>query len=119
MIFGIGVDLVKLERIELIYKRFDKKFVDKILTDKEKTEVDGKKLALHFAAKEAFVKAIGTGFRGISFKDMEILKDENGKPYYQISNRLKKKFGELRGHLSISHDGDYLIAMAVVEKLCE
>ncbi|MED3552426.1 holo-ACP synthase [Cytobacillus praedii] len=116
MISGIGIDIVELSRIRRIYLR-QQKFVDRILTVNEKeifynlTE-DRKTeyLAGRFAAKEAFSKAIGTGLGGsLSFLDIEIVKDKNGKPF------ISKPFNE-GVHLSISHSKEYAVAQVVIEK---
>lgn len=116
MISGIGIDIVELSRIRRIYVR-QQKFVDRILTVKEKEifnslseERKGEYLAGRFAAKEAFSKALGTGFGGkLSFLDIEIEKDKNGKPF--ISKPLNEGV-----HLSISHSKEYAVAQVVIEK---
>lgn len=116
MIFGIGIDIVELNRIRRIYRR-QEKFVDRVLTPKEKDLfnklAEGRKiefLAGRFAAKEAFSKALGTGIGGsLSFLDIEIGKDELGKPF--ISKPIKKG-----AHLSISHSKEYAVAQVVIEQ---
>ena len=99
-ILGIGVDLVNNRRIKLASK--NKRFIKRIFT---KNEINFSKsnfnitnyFAKRFAAKEAFSKAIGSGFsKNLNFKDIEVLNDKNGKPYYliskKISNIIYKKF---------------------------
>lgn len=87
MILGIGTDLVQRDRVKAIYEKYDKRFLDKVLSDFEKKEFIKLKenakvnfLCSSFAAKEAFVKALGTGFRGIYPSDISIEKDDLGKP---------------------------------------
>ena len=125
-IFGIGVDLVKNERIKQSIKK--KGFIEKIFSKKEifysqKTSNKVNFFAKRFAAKEAFSKALGTGLRGgISFKNIEILNDKMGKPYYYNSNNIKRiiynRF-KLRSYdlfLSISDETDYSVAFTVIQK---
>ena len=125
-IFGIGVDLVKNERIKQSIKK--KGFIEKIFSKKEigysqKTSNKVNFFAKRFAAKEAFSKALGTGFKGgISFKKIEILNDKMGKPYYYNSNNIKRiiynRF-KLRSYdlfLSISDETDYSVAFTVIQK---
>ncbi len=109
MIIGVGVDVVKIERInENIYRR--------ILGPKELQEfeqIKNKKVYLssRFAAKEAFFKALGTGIRNFSFKDIEIIHDRFGKPVFVFHRDFAFNFA----HLSIAHD--YLaFAQVALEK---
>ncbi|KAB2328576.1 holo-ACP synthase [Cytobacillus depressus] len=117
MISGIGIDIVELDRIRIIFER-QEKFAERILTLKERLEflplTPQRKiefLAGRFAAKEAFSKALGTGIGGeLSFLDIEIEKDEKGKPF--ISKPLGKGV-----HLSISHSKEYAVAQVVIEEV--
>ena len=125
-IIGNGVDIIKNSRINNSLKI--KGFLNRIFTEKEIQH--GKKLknkisfyAKRFAAKEAFVKAIGTGFRSdINFIDIEIRNYKNGKPYISLSkklnNFLKKKFKiqRYKVFLSLSDEKDYSIAFVVIDK---
>ena len=125
-IIGNGVDIIKNSRINSSLKI--KGFLNRIYTKKEIQQ--GKKLknrinfyAKRFAAKEAFVKAIGTGFRSeINFIDIEIKNYKNGKPYILLSNKLKnflKKKFKIRKYkvfLSLSDENDYSIAFVVIDK---
>lgn len=110
MIIGIGTDIIEIERIEIAVKR-TKGFINKLFTENEinifesrgfKSEV----IAGNFAAKEAVSKALGTGFRGFGVKDIEILRDELGKPVVNLNSNvyeiLKRK--DVNIHLSISHN---------------
>ena len=125
-IIGNGVDIIKNSRINNSLKI--KGFLNRIFTKKEIEQ--GKKLknkinfyAKRFAAKEAFVKAIGTGFRSdINFIDIEVKNYRNGKPYISLSkklkNFLKKKFKiqKYKVFLSLSDERDYSIAFVVIDK---
>ena len=125
-IIGNGVDIIKNRRINSSLKI--KGFLNRIFTKKEIDQ--GKKLknkinfyAKRFAAKEAFVKAIGTGFRSdINFNDIEINNYKNGKPYILLSkklkNFLKKKFKiqKYKVHLSLSDEKDYSVAFVIIDK---
>ena len=126
-IIGNGVDIIKNSRINRSLKI--KGFINRIFT---KNEIEqGKKLknkikfyAKRFAAKEAFVKAIGTGFRSdINFNDIEINNHKNGKPYILLSkklkNFLKKKFKieKYKVHLSLSDEKDYSVAFVIIDKI--
>ena len=92
MIIGIGTDIIEIERIEIAVKR-TKGFINKLFTENEinifesrgfKSEV----IAGNFAAKEAVSKALGTGFRGFGVKDIEILRDELGKPVVNLNSNV-------------------------------
>lgn len=119
MIEGIGVDIVDIRRIDRIAKRYGDRFVSKVLTEGEitKSAITAKDIASAFAAKEAFVKALGTGFRGIGLKDIEVYNDDKGKPFYLLSSKIEENFGKIRSHLSITHERYYVVAMAVIERL--
>ena len=125
-ILGNGVDIIKNSRINNSLKI--KGFLNRIFTEKEIQQ--GKKLknkinfyAKRFAAKEAFVKAIGTGFRSdINFIDIEIKNYRNGKPYISLSKKLnnflqkKLKIQKYKVFLSLSDEKDYSIAFVVIDK---
>lgn len=117
MIFGIGVDIVQIQRIENAVMRFGERFSMKVLTLREQPCQTSRDIAVHFAAKEAFAKALGTGFRGVTFKDIEVFHNEMKKPYFMVSDKILSMFGPFQSHLSISHEKDYVIAMAVIEKI--
>ncbi len=120
MIRGIGTDIVEIDRISnAIKKEF---FLKKAFNDSEIDMAVGRKkdsfLAGNFATKEAFVKALGTGFRGIEFKDLAVLRDELGKPFIKICNNLNRHLqgiDENKIHVSISNTDSLAIAMVVIE----
>lgn len=123
MIFGVGTDLVELSRIQATYKRFGDHFVDRLLMDEERVLFEKSKmpvrfLAMRFAAKEATVKAMGTGFaHGIWIRDVGIVNNEWGKPdiiWSERGQRLCNKLGVGEGHVSLTDDAGLILAFAVV-----
>jgi holo-[acyl-carrier protein] synthase len=115
MILGIGVDLVDVARFETAIENTPK-LKDRLFTDGEKS-LNGYSLAARFAAKEALMKAVGKA-QGLSFKEVEITKDEFGKPSFELSGQSKKTVSE-KGianlHLSLSHDGGMAVAYVIAE----
>ena len=125
MIFGIGTDLIKIKRIKNINSL--EKFALKILSKNELDLFDSlsndKKITFiskQFAGKEAFSKALGTGIsEGIRFKEIEILRDEKGKPIFTAINSLKSfmlNLGITRTHISFTDEREYAMAFAILEK---
>ena len=125
MIFGIGTDIVDINRI----KSMDSlsAFANKILSENEikvfSDLEEGKQaiyLSKQFAGKEAISKAIGTGISGdIKFKEIEILRDERGRPIFNPVENLKEilaNLGIAKTHVSLSDEKDYAIAFAILEK---
>lgn len=121
MILGTGIDMIEIERVYDVFTTDRRK--KRVFTDRE-IEMCGQsksRLAGFYAAKEAFSKALGTGIKGVSFKEIEVLKDQDGKPYFNIelvSAHLVRRFGEKKFqlHLSISHDRERAVAMAMIEE---
>lgn len=118
MILGIGIDMIEIERIE---KACDNRaFFLRIYTpaEREKYEKRAASLAARFAAKEAVVKALGTGFRGIAPAEIETLSDELGKPVVTLYGEAKRKAEEMgcrQIHVSITHTKTTATAMVVLE----
>lgn len=121
MIIGIGVDIVKVERIKKSIGRTES-FLKKVFTEKEidyfkKKNNNYETIAGYFAAKEAMSKALGTGIRGFRLTDIEICNDSLGKPEIYLSEKIEKlnnlKF--YKAHLSISHTNEDAIAYVVLE----
>jgi len=124
---GIGVDIVDNKRFKNLIK--DNKFINRIFSKKE--IFDSKKtlnkinfFSKRFAAKESFAKALGTGFRNnLNFKDIEIVNDNLGKPFYLINNKIKqiikknKKIANFELFLSISDEKDYSVAFTIIQKI--
>ena len=123
MIYGIGIDIVKIERIKKAHEKWGRRFFEKILTENElaycfKKQVPYPSLAVRFAAKEALIKAIGAEI-SVNMKDMEILNDDRGRPSMKVKNNLAEFFREKRimqTHLSLSHEKEYAVACVVLEK---
>ena len=114
-----GIDLLKVERIKKIYLIYKDKFLKKILTDLEikqikKNQMIYYKIAGKFSAKEAVVKAMGTGFSdGIKIKDIEILNHRNGKPIINLYGKAKKKIRDIESSsISISNEGGFVVSVA-------
>ena len=125
-IIGIGVDIVNNERIKKSIN--DRKFVNRVFSKVEiiyskKIKNKSSYFAKRFAAKESLSKAIGTGFRkGLNFKDISIVNDKKGKPYYKLNNNVKKliysifKVKKIKISLSLADEKKYSIAFSVIQK---
>jgi holo-[acyl-carrier protein] synthase len=125
MIYGVGTDIVELSRIQATYDRFGDHFVDRLLMDEERALFEGIKwpvrfLAMRFAAKEATVKAMGTGFRnGMWLRDVGIVNNDRGRPLVVYSKRgqgVCDSLGIGASHVSLTDDAGLIVAFAVVEK---
>ncbi|PXF63235.1 holo-ACP synthase [Kangiella spongicola] len=123
-IFGVGTDIVKLERVERSYQRHGDKFAERILSSDELEAYVSKKnkvtyLAKRFAAKEAISKALGTGMReGIDFKQLSIVSNQLGKPEVFLQGKAQdwaQNNKIARVHLSISDERDAAVAFAIAE----
>lgn len=122
MILGLGNDIVEIHRIKDALER-NPRFLSRIFTKTEQEYFDSRKMktdtiAGGFAAKEAVSKAIGTGFRGFSMKDIEVRRDENGRPFVILhENALKTANGKgiKEIHITISHCSEYAYAVAIAE----
>ena len=127
-IYGIGTDIINVSRIGKILKKNKIKFKKKIFTKKEIFYCDSKKnsesyYAKRFAAKEAFVKALGTGFsNGLLYKDVEIINNKKGKPIIKTSSRSAKIINKILKnkkysiHLSLSDDKPWAVATVIINK---
>ncbi len=131
MIHGIGTDILRVERIERAYRRFGLHFVDRLLLDEERLVFDQRAarselsavrfLALRFAAKEAIVKALGTGFaHGMWIRDCGVVQNDWGRPDVVWSLRglqVKSRLGVGSGHVTLTDEGGLVVAVAVLEKM--
>jgi len=129
MIFGIGTDILDVSRLERAIKKFDKKFISRIYGQQE-IDIMNKKLrnsnlylAKRFAAKEAFWKAINPNRGdGISFREIETLNDQNGKPYFYFSGKTEiyinkkeiKLNSKFKFNISLSDEPPYVLAFVVI-----
>lgn len=125
MIFGVGADICELSRVQNTYDRFGERFVNRLLMDEERVLFERNKrpvrfLAMRFAAKEAVVKAMGTGFsHGMWIRDVGIVANDWGRPLVIWSERgqaVCDQFGIGEGHVSLSDDAGLIVAFAVVMK---
>jgi len=124
VIVGTGVDIVAITRFERFVGENNLPLLERLFTADERQYCSGKRrsaqhYALRFAAKEALLKALGTGLReGISWQDVEVVNDPLGKPELRLTGKareLAERCGVRRSFLSLSHDGDVAIAMVVLE----
>lgn len=124
MIYGIGVDLVSINRIEHVLEKWGDRFVDRVFTHDEASACYGRAFrasafALRFAAKEAFSKAIGLGMRnGIKWREIEVFNFPSGKPGLKLNGKAFQICGQegISGiHLSLSDEKEYCVAMVVLE----
>ena len=119
MIEGLGNDIIAVERIASAINRRGPRFLERLFTEKERLYCNQFRdsiphFAGRFAAKEAIVKALGTGFRGISWHDIEIINNDSGKPVAHFTPRLQEIVGERTLLISISHCKEYATAVAVL-----
>lgn len=122
MILGVGTDLCEISRIQKAME--NERFAQRVFTEAERARFAGlcpERLSEHaaglFAAKEAVAKAMGTGFSGFGFSDIEILPDEKGRPCAALSERARVLIPDgAKIHLSISHDGGMALAFAVLSQ---
>lgn len=121
MIFGIGTDIIEIERIETAIER-NPKFLEKMFTEREielfkSRNFKNETIAGSFCVKEAVSKALGTGIRGFAFKDIEVLRDSLGKPEVILGDKITNIINKnLKVHASISHNNDTAIAFVVIEE---
>lgn len=120
MIVGIGTDLIEIERVKNACKKSG--FLEKCYSEKEIDVFSGKpaELAGNFCVKEAVAKSFGTGFRGFELIDIEVLRDELGKPFVNLYGGAEKKARELginRIHVSITNVEEYAQAFVVSEEV--
>ena len=125
MIYGIGTDLVHIERMERVIRRWGDRFIYRIFTSEEikicySRPFPASAFALRFAAKEAFSKAVGLGMRkGVRWRDIEVFHFTGGRPGLRVHGRSSDICQEekITGfHLSLSDEGEYAMAIVVLEK---
>lgn len=126
MIYGIGVDLVKVARIERVLERYGDRFCARVFTEREIAYCRGKSwaaagFAMRFAAKEAFSKALGVGLRqgGIRWREVEVIPNPLGKPEIYVSGRaaqLCAEAGIANMHLSLTDEDGRALAVVILER---
>jgi holo-[acyl-carrier protein] synthase len=126
MIVGLGIDLVEIERIRRIYARHQQRFLNRILTPAEKAYVmqhadPSARLSGRWAAKEAGLKALGTGLaEGIGWRDIEVLPDERGKPILHLHGKGAERARSLEAnsfHVTITHSEGLAMAQVILERV--
>ena len=113
-----GVDIIEVDRVQQVLDRWGQRFLDRIFTEGEQAYCRGRapNLAARFAAKEATMKALGTGVRGVSWKDIEVVRARSGAPSIHLTGRALKRFESLGlSHLalSMSHTKGNAVAMVI------
>jgi holo-[acyl-carrier protein] synthase len=124
MIFGIGVDVLEAARIKRVFDKYGDHFVERLLMPAERAQLAKTKrterfLAMRFAAKEAIVKAMGTGFaHGIWIRDVGVVQNAWGKPevaYSLRGEKVRRKLGIGDGHVTLTDEAGLIVAVAVLE----
>ncbi len=133
MIIGLGSDLCNIDRIQNSLDRFGDRFLARVFTDVERAKAERRPftragtLAKRFAAKEAFSKAVGTGFkRGVFMKDIGVVNKASGEPTLQLSGGAKERLDAMtppghaaRIHLTMTDDHPFALAVVIIESVPE
>jgi holo-[acyl-carrier protein] synthase len=123
VIFGIGVDMLESERIARTLERFGARFIEHLLMPAERAQLERTQrrerfLAMRFAAKEAIVKAMGTGFaHGVWIRDVGVVQNAWGKPevvYSERGEEMRRKLGIGEGFVTLTDEGPLVVAVAVL-----
>jgi holo-[acyl-carrier protein] synthase len=124
VIFGIGVDVLEAARIKKVYDRYGEHFVERLLLPEERRQLGRTRrterfLAMRFAAKEAIVKAMGTGFaHGIWIRDVGVVQNSWGRPevvYSARGEKMRRRLGIGAGHVTLTDEAGLIVAVAVLE----
>ncbi len=122
MLTGLGVDIIEVSRIKKALDRWGERFLKRVFTPEEKRYSMRKafpeqSLAARFAAKEAVMKALGTGLSGgIAWTDVEIVNNSFGKPEVKLGREISNLIGEKNVKISLSHTREFAVAFAVLEE---
>jgi holo-[acyl-carrier protein] synthase len=115
---AVGVDIIEIERVERVLGRHGERFLERVYTVLEAAFCRGRvsELAARFAAKEAVMKALGTGARGLAWREIEVLPNHRGKPLVYLHGRAAeraRRIGLAGLDISMSHSRDYAVAFVV------
>jgi holo-[acyl-carrier protein] synthase len=128
MIYGIGIDVLKAERVQRVLEKYGERFIDHLLLPEERAQLErtarpGRFLAMHFAAKEAIVKAMGTGFaHGVWIRDVGMVQNAWGRPEVVYSARgakVRDGLGIGEGHVTLTDEAGLVVAVAVLMRRSE
>jgi holo-[acyl-carrier protein] synthase len=123
MIYGIGIDVLASERVQRVLEKYGERFIEHLLLPEERVQLErtarpGRFLAMHFAAKEAIVKAMGTGFaHGVWIRDVGMVQNEWGRPEVVYSARgakVRDGLGIGEGHVTLTDEAGLVVAVAVL-----
>ncbi|MCX8015679.1 MAG: holo-ACP synthase [candidate division WOR-3 bacterium] len=121
-IWGIGIDLVEVDRIQKTIERFGERFKNRIFTKEEQKFCESQKnkhlsYAARFAAKEAFSKALGTGLRGkIGWREIVVIDNERTRPQLTVLGKAKELLNNRKTYLSLTHTDNYASAIVIIEE---
>lgn len=124
MIIAIGIDIIEIARVEAVFSRQGDRFRKRVFTESEAAYCERRALrlssyAVRFAAKEAAMKALGTGWAdGVRWRDIEIMRDEKGAPTLRLHGRALERMHEIgarRAHVSLTHSQETAMAQVILE----
>lgn len=125
MIVAIGIDIIEIARVEEIFARRGERFRNRVFTQAEIAYCEGRassveSYAARFAAKEAMMKALGTGWgEGVGWQDIEVVRAETGAPSVQLHGRALERMTEMgarKAHLSLTHSREIAMAQVILEE---
>jgi holo-[acyl-carrier protein] synthase len=128
VIYGIGVDVLEMQRITHTLERFGARFIEHLLMPQEREQLARSKrrerfVAMRFAAKEAIVKAMGTGFaHGLWIRDVGVVQNSWGKPeviFSERGERMRRRLGVGEGHVTLTDEAGLVVAVAVLMRSAE